>query len=135
MKLSGVTDGDYVELLIGFEILSEKKWRCDMCIRSTDAATRKAVKGCEGGKQFSIRANGAEAFKLDRCLGNYYSPAVGFWFRAYRQFQAGMLPFEGALLDQPAKVLDIFNVFESIEAEKAEAARKNAERKGAKGGR
>jgi hypothetical protein len=44
-----------------------------------------------------------------------------------------MLPFEGALLDQPAKVLDVFSVFEGLEAEKQEAARKNAESKAKRG--
>ncbi len=133
MQLSGVTDSDYLELLTGFEILSEKKWKCEACIKTTDAATRKAVKGCEGGKQFGIRSGAVEVFRLDRCLGNYYTPAVGFWFRAYRMYQNGIMPFEGAMMDQPAKALDVFGVFEGLEYEKQEAARKNAERKQKRG--
>lgn len=133
MKLSGVTESDYLELLTGYEILTDKKWSCEACVRTTDEATRKSVKGCFGGKHFSIRSGGKEAFTVDRCLGNYYTPSVGAWYRAYRQYQNGLLPFEGALLDQPAKALDVFSVFESIEAEKQEAARKNAESKAKRG--
>ena len=135
MKLSGVTDSDYLELVTGFEILSDKKWNCEACVRTTDEATRKAVKGCQGGKTFTLKPDGQTAIVLDRCLGNYYRASTGYWFRAFRQYQAGVLPFAGALMDQPAKVLDIFAVFESLEYDKAEAARKNAERKAKKNGR
>lgn len=134
MQLSGVTESDYLELIAGFEILSAKKWNCEACVRTTDAATRKAVKGCEGGKQFTLK-QGDTAYTLDRCLGNYYRPAVSQWYRAFKLFEKGILPFAGPLMDQPAKVLDIFSVYESLEYEKQAIAQKNAEAKAKRGNR
>jgi hypothetical protein len=108
--------------------LSEKKWDCDACVRTIDEATRKGVKGCLGGKDYTIRNGNRDFCRVDRCIGNFYTPSIGFWYRAYRQYLNGVLPFPGALLDQPAKVLDVFGVFESLEYERTEAQRKNAER-------
>lgn len=133
MDLSGVTDSDLFEILTGFEILAEKKWNCEACIRTTDEATRRAVKGCVGGKHFSIRHSGREVFTVDRCLGNYYTPNIGLLYRAYQQFEKGVMPFEGPFLEQPARMIDMFGVFESLEAERQEAANKNAERKANRG--
>jgi len=130
MALSSVTDSDYLQLLANFEILSEKKWNCEACIRTTDSATRNAVKGCNGGKTFGLATGGRVVFTVTRCIGNYYNSSVFEFYRAFRLYQKGVMPFEGALMDQPAKVLDVFSVLEALDFERQSAAQKNAERKG-----
>jgi hypothetical protein len=36
----------------------------------------------------------------------------------FRHFQRGVLPFKGGLFDQPAKIIEIFNLIENLDSER-----------------
>jgi hypothetical protein len=43
-------------------------------------------------------------------------------------FSQGVLPFDGGLLDQPAKIIDIFKMVENLQAENLKKAKEKAEK-------
>lgn len=129
MKLSSLSEGEAFLITANWEILCEKKYRCEACLSSTIEAQR-ALKGCKGGVKYRL----AE-YVSNGCIGNHYSPAVFFWYRLYEAFKKGTLPDAGGLLDQSAKWLEIFQVFQNLEAEAEAKARKDADKRARQDGR
>jgi hypothetical protein len=52
------------------------------------------------------------------CVGNYNSN-IGFLTEAFSKYEKGMLPFKGTLSDQPAKLIEIFNIIEQRRMDKS----------------
>jgi len=68
-----------------------------------------------------------------KCVGNYYN---GFWadiINYYPQYEKGLLPFEGSLMNQPAKFVEVMSLVHNLvsekETEKAKQAKNNGTRK------
>lgn len=74
-----------------------------------------------------------DTIKFKTCPGNFTSASVIAWLTHHESFRRGVLPFPGALLDQPNKVIELFGQFDSHYAEQAEASRKKAAMQAAKG--
>lgn len=115
LRVSSLSDYEHFQLLANYEILSDKKWQCSSCMKKCLPDFRK-VKGCHGGRRYTLKDGEREAFVVDKCVGNFWSAGASFWFDQYRHFKAGMLPFPGTVLQQPAKVMEIFAVIEGLEA-------------------
>ena len=73
--------------------------------------------------------------KFMKPIEEFDYPQFGYVFTLYRKYaDSGILPFQGALADQPAQMIELFNTIESIELEykqrqeskqKAQARKKN----------
>lgn len=136
MELSSVSETERAEIMANFEIGSKKRYQCESCVRSITPPQR-LKKGCEGclpGRNFGLALNGKLEYEVTTCLGNLWNPAVFQWMEAYSQFKQGILPFAGALQDQPAKVMDIFQLLGALEAERAEEENKKVTKRGPRGG-
>lgn len=46
------------------------------------------------------------------CLCNYKFPQYNYYFRLYKAFEKGFLPFEGCYTEQPSKVIEIISFIE-----------------------
>lgn len=56
------------------------------------------------------------------CIGNYYSHSVIPLLKVWAHFeQRGIMPYDGALLDQPNKIIEVFDVMTEIKADKIKA--------------
>lgn len=128
LLLSGLTRGEEFLIRANWEILNDKRWRCELCIRSTTEGQR-AKKGCKGGATYTL-----DTFRVKGCIGNRYSPTVFWWWRVYTLTKHGILPEAGGIMDQAAKWLDIFALFGNLEAEHEEKERRSAQQ-AAKGSR
>lgn len=137
LQISGLTDSERVEILANFEIAAEKTFQCEACM-ATRPPRERTKKGCQGpGKGVAIwRLTVGEKplYDISTCLGNFWNPGVMHWMQVHQQFKAGILPFEGPLLDQPAKVMDIFDLLGTLENELFEKKQKEAKKKNAKDG-
>jgi len=51
-----------------------------------------------------------------------------YYFELYSAFQKGILPYKGALVDQPNKIIEIFNIFAMLDLERQEKHIKEMER-------
>lgn len=51
------------------------------------------------------------------CPSNFYNPGFAMLLDMFRLFRQGVLPFDGGLFNQPAKVIDCFNLLENLSYE------------------
>jgi hypothetical protein len=89
-------------------------------------------KGCEVS---GIRNYQIENIRFNRCPGNYTNTQVRYLIDWFLMYEKGVMPFGGTLSDQPGKLIEIFELIQSIRDEKEiqrerevekEAARKNS---------
>lgn len=69
-----------------------------------------------------------ENIKYYLCPGNYTSRAVLSCIDLYLNYEKGLLPYKGSLLEQPYKIIQIFQVIEAFRREKDSRNRANGER-------
>jgi len=55
--------------------------------------------------------------KFSNPLEEYQYPLFGYVMTVYKKYSEGVLPYPGALADQPSKIIEIFNTIESVELE------------------
>ena len=66
-------------------------------------------------------------------LKDFEYPYFDFIVTIFNRYDTnGTLPYPGALVDQPAKIIEIFNILEVLKAEQEEKARIKAEREAKK---
>ena len=66
-----------------------------------------------------VRTYSMENLVFDYCPGNYvFNLPVLKWFDAFES--TGVMPFSGALVDQPAKIEEVFAIIRGIRAQKIE---------------
>lgn len=56
-------------------------------------------------------------------------PQFNTYMQLHQAYKLGMLPGVGPVMDQPAKLIDVFNLLDVLIFEAEQAARKDAERK------
>ncbi len=126
LEISSIDPMERAELIANFEIATTKAYQCTACLATSLPALRKR-KGCEDdGAHYQLGLGGKSEFLVKTCLGNLWSPDAFHWLGAYEQFKNGVMPFEGTFMEQPAKAIDIFNLFAQLEAELVEKKSKEA---------
>lgn len=75
----------------------------------------KRVKGCVSTPKTNYKVEG---FELNTCLGNFARNEFYSYMEMLRQYEKGIMPFPGAMAEQPAKVIDIFNMISQLRNEK-----------------
>jgi len=82
---------------------------------------KRQSKGCY---EIGVKAYRIENFKYTNCIGNHTVP-VDFITEAFTMYEKGFLPFPGTLGEQPAKIIEIF---ELIYRRRAEHVKKNSDK-------
>ena len=82
----------------------------------------KEFRGCYGKPKQPFIFDGKE---LDRCPLKLLTPETYFYISMHNYFEKGFLPYSGTILQQPAKMLDAFNVIDKHK----ERLEKDAQRK------
>lgn len=54
--------------------------------------------------------------EMYRCPAKFIMPEVKLYIEMYSQYKKGLLPFRGTVSEQPIKLMDIFDILESAEA-------------------
>lgn len=62
---------------------------------------------------------GIQSFKLGNldfkvCPGNYHDSYVNYIWQLFTQYENNLLPYEGTLGSQPAKVIEIFDIIQGL---------------------
>jgi hypothetical protein len=68
------------------------------------------LKGCY---DFTTKAYKLENIVYKSCVGNFTKNIV-YFLEAFSQYEKGMLPYNGSLGEQPAKIIEIFNIIDKI---------------------
>lgn len=92
--------------------------------KSLDTSRKK--KGCYGP---GLSKYQFDNMKFTICPGNFYSQAVTSYIDLYYNYQRGVLPYEGTLMDQPSKIIDVFNTIDALIKNKQIEAHKEQEKK------
>jgi hypothetical protein len=102
-------------------------YTCHKCLKSyaneSDEGKREAMvtkmrklKGCWGTIRGGYKI---EEYEIGTCIGNYSTHQVHDffgWYLKYEQF--GILPYAGSLYDQPAKIMEIFDLIGNFKYKK-----------------
>lgn len=110
--------GEYVYLLAALEVaLEPKKYSCNSCAASYKEINKEAKRRPKGCYDYSTRVYKIENIIYKSCIGNYNNN-IDFLLESFSFYEKGMLPFKGTLAEQPAKIIDIFNIIEQRRYEK-----------------
>lgn len=134
MDISSLGDGEYV-LLAGHYNKLRRRDQIDPRLLEkgySEEAIRQLQKRVGTSTDFIVSAN----LRLQGNLARFEYPYFNFvmaLFDKYNRF--GVLPYPGSMADQPAKILEIFDLLAQLQYEAEEEARKEHERKAKQDGR
>lgn len=135
--MNSLSTPEYVQLKATLIILNTKngrgglEFRCEDCLSKYTLrqdsekmlAADRDRKGCHGIGDI-VRYSISD-LRFHTCPGNAYDRSCLFILEAHNKYKTGILPFEGPLTRQPAKIIEAFHVIDSynVEVQKAEAER------------
>jgi len=119
-KVSSLSEYEYVKIMASVEASYEAGFNCTKCVaslkkRKANAYAKQKAKGCFDfeSKKFILGDPFKEkAVKFEGCVGNYTSLSVNYFADLFFNSEKGVLPFKGTLGEQPAKIIEVFQVLE-----------------------
>jgi hypothetical protein len=103
----------------------DSKWSCYHCKKTydrydgpkKDRALRNMFtkKSCSGETERNYQL---ENVRFKKCPGNYTDTQVRYLVDWFMMYEKGVMPFDGPMADQPAKIIEIFELIQSIRDEK-----------------
>lgn len=101
-----------MSLVSTFWSIYSPEWNCQKCIKKYSQSVRDSRKSCSVKKpQPILNYRHINYFK---CPSNWYNSGTARLLDMFRFFNSGVLPFEGGLLNQPAKLIDVFSLFDAL---------------------
>ena len=103
------------------EVMDEKKtfncYHCKTKNKNKETTQKeRTIKGCfDATVKYTL-----ENISYSYCLGNYCFPSAGEALLLFIEFEKGLLPDAGGLLDQSAKIMQVFDVIRARREEKRE---------------
>ena len=146
-SISTVTMKDYSEICSAFITLTEPKYRCGDCKRrySSDpykwgkhrehmACNYTTEKPRHSYKPAHVN-QGNPSVMYNKCIGNYYGAFWSNLINYYPQYEKGLLPFEGSLMNQPSKFVEVMELVHNLIREKDNEKEQQAKRNGTRQGK
>ena len=125
-EISETSAYEQVCLVAAIEAIYEESYNCDKCLKKYDDEQNlrmREIKRC-----FTPGKNGVEksVFSFYKCVGNYatsWAYSVIDMFMKYDKH--GMLPHSGSIGEQPYKVIQLFQIIESLRDDKSKKDEKS----------
>lgn len=111
-----MSEGEIKTIVASFFALSDRNFNCSDCKKKMGQVARDQMKGCSKTLDKPV-FTWNNKINFSTCPVNHYNHSIGVLMEYFRHFERGVLPFNGGLLDQPAKTLEVFNLFESLKTE------------------
>ena len=130
--INGVSDSEYIYIASTIKSMFEKTFNCFHC--KAQYADRKEItlklreqKGC-----FDVSTK--VRYRFDQiiyktCIGNFYDPQTSQLVDMFNKFEIGVLPYPGSYSDQPAKIIEVFQLIDSLKQTEVKRIEKENERK------
>lgn len=114
------------------EIRRDKSFQCALCDRSEDA---KKGFGCDEIREKAIIPITHYEHRIDfyTCPGNFYTQSVCELLFIKEQFDKGVMPYGGALMEQPAKFIETMRLIDATQIRIEEEIRKKPVIRGKRG--
>ena len=115
-------------------IMDQERFQCGKCLKKyRGRADEKTIlqkyrknMGCFGNTRRDNYEFGGYIYRT--CPGNVFHSDAVFIIELYREFQKGIMPYPGSLVEQPAKVMEAFSVIDGYNNRKiAEEQKKQKE--------
>lgn len=108
---------------------SNKSFNCNNCVsvQSKRQSTIFEARSCRTVQKERVNfiQNSDCTIEYMTCVGNFCNKTAEFLISTYQDFKNGHLPESGGLYDQPAKLVEIFQLLYSLESKhQQEEARK-----------
>lgn len=127
MDLSGLSTHEYITLIGHYNSLTSRP-QIDPAIYERglpEAAIREMEKKLESSPKGEIKSLG---FRFTGDLHRFKFPGFSYIMTLFQGYQKGILPYPGALADQPAKIFDIFDTIEQLRFEAEDRQRREIQR-------
>jgi len=143
--ISTLTDRDYIEIISTFTTLTEPKYRCDDCKfkhkgdkftkQQTFMACNYVAKSHRHKYLASHNNQGNPSVKYFNCIGNHYYGGWANIINFLPDYEKGIMPFTGGLMEQPSKFVEVMNLVHNLVSENdtEKARRKELATKGRSG--
>lgn len=134
-SISGVTASEAARIRATFHAAEYEKFDCNKCVAQYAGrpngeemtAKLQKSKACRSKEAAPIQWIGKD-LGFRTCIGNFVSPQVRAMTAAFNKFQSGVMPYSGGLMEQPAKIISVFQLMEVLTVERMERERQKAER-------
>ena len=146
-SISTITNKDYAEICSAFVTLTEPKYRCNDCKRKYSSDPIKWKKhrehmacnyNAEKPRHFyrpDYNNKGNPKVNYTKCIGNYYGSFWANLINYHPSYDKGLLPFEGSLMNQPAKFVEVMDLVHNLIREKDNEKEQQAKLHGTRQGK
>lgn len=126
---------EYIELKSTLYALDDRRFLCSECLsqyagradyESMNMRLRES-KACTEIRKQALHSLDDEIL-YRTCVGNFFKSECVSYLEMFQAYERGVLPFEGVLLDQPNKIMEIFRVIENYKHDKIAKEQKAFER-------
>lgn len=130
LMLSTMTDGEYVTLVSTFISHTNERLNCGLQKSRLNGRGDISAALAEIERRSGCKADGSkQLFQLGKisfrkCLCNFQNTQLPFLLKLHKHFEAGVMPFEGPLADQPAKLMDVFGLLDELKEDYRQAQEK-----------
>jgi hypothetical protein len=107
---------EMLRLVSTFNSITDNRFNCSVCIKSTSAAHREEKKRCNTPGEKPV-AKYHDYLNYYRCPGAFRSQDSVELILAHRLWEQGVLPYDGGLLDQPAKYVEAMRLIDGLKIE------------------
>lgn len=105
-----------VQIISTFFSMADNNFNCASCLKRHTKEKRDTKKGCNSPLSTPV-AKYNDYVTFYRCPGALRSGSMREVIDLHRQWEQGILPFEGGLLDQPAKFIEAMKLVDALKFE------------------
>jgi len=146
-EVSSVSEYEFIKIVATIEAHYQKEISCYRCldrfkkykegeVKDKRILEFKKAKGCFGSKSLRVII-GVDEYQrravFKACPGNYTSLSVNYFIDLFYQYEKGVLPFKGGLMDQPSKIIEVFQLIDDKISQKKNELIKRESRKNSRG--
>ena len=141
LNASSLNDYDHALINATWLNLTSEAFQCkrteDLYRKRSDAEIvikmNRITKGCGVLSDSPKVEIGQIGFHSCLCHEGFQHPQMGYFLNIYQNYEKGNLPFEGALMDQPAQIMELIGLIDSLHTERDMAQQEKESKKNNKG--
>lgn len=118
MELSTLSFDDMVRIIANYNtVYSDKKFKTDVELLSR-GYTKEAIEALRKQQQQSFSVLDSCGIRFKSAFHEIKYDLYSYVEQLYSLYQRGILPFPGSVSEQPGQIMEIFNVFDSLQIER-----------------
>lgn len=143
-QLNTVSEYEYIQIVATWFYNVEDNFRCAEKIGEIEKNRESEIRvkefmtqqGCNSNSVLSgcvEKPSSTVRYRFDNlcfynCFCNYIDHSTNYLLDLFLHFEKNLLPFPGTITEQPAKILEVFNIFSYLKSEKMKEEQKKAKK-------